>query len=318
MVEIITSIKVPDKFGNIGDIVLGYDNIEGYIEESPYFGAIIGRYGNRIANGKFSIDNVQYNLATNNNVNHLHGGYVGFDKVVWDVETFKNANEVGLDLTYLSKDGEEGYPGNMEVSVTYTLTNNNELIIGYEATTDKKTICNLTNHTYFNLKDAGASTILDHELTLIASKFTPIDETLIPTGVLQDLMNTPFDFTSPTKIGKTINDEDQQIKNGLGFDHNFVLDGDIGKMKLAARVFEETTGRVLEVFTEEPGIQFYSENFLDGTILGKNNTAYKYRNGFCLETQHFPDSPNQINFPSTLLKPGEVYKTKTIYKFSTL
>ncbi|MCB9250297.1 MAG: galactose mutarotase [Ignavibacteriales bacterium] len=313
---IVTKIIVPDKNGKLGDVVLGFDKVKDYVNENPYFGAIIGRYGNRIAKGKFVVEGTEYTLATNNFPNHLHGGIKGFDKVLWNAEPFQNENELGLNLEYNSKDGEEGYPGNLKVKVIYTLTNNNELKIDYSAITDKATICNLTNHTYFNLKDAGASLILDHKLQIMADNFTPVDSTLIPTGQIESVINTPFDFTTPTKIGKEINNEAKQIKNGLGYDHNFVLNGELGKMKLAAKVTEDTSGRVLEVFTEEPGIQFYSGNFLDGTLTGKNNIVYKYRNGFCLETQHYPDSPNQPKFPSTLLKPGENYKTSTIYKFS--
>ncbi len=313
---IITSIKVPDKNGNISDIVLGYDHFDGYIiNNSPYFGALIGRYANRIAKGKFSLDDVQYKLVINNGVNHLHGGEKGFDKVVWNVNELIGKDSVGLELTYISKDGEEGYPGNLNVKVNYSLNNRNEFRIDYSATTDKKTIVNLTNHTYFNLKDAGASPILDHQLKINADKFTPIDSTLIPTGEIIRVENSPFDFRNFTTIGKHINPENEQIKFGLGYDHNFVLNGNANQLKLAATVKEESTGRILEVFTTEPGIQFYSGNFLDASITGKNNIVYNNRSGFCLETQHFPDSPNHSNFPSTELEPNKEYNSTTIYKF---
>ncbi len=312
---IITSILALDKSGKLGDVVLGYDNLEGYLKMNPYFGCIVGRYGNRIARGKFNLNGKTYSLAINNEPNHLHGGIKGFDKVVWTAKEIKDKDTVGLELTYLSKDGEEGYPGNLSVKVIYKLTNENELRINYEATTDQPTVCNLTNHTYFNLKDAGVSSILDHELMLDADYLTPVDATLIPTGELQPVAGTPFDFKTPTAIGARINAEDEQIKFGLGYDHNFVLNGEAGKLRLAGKLFEATTGRVVEVWTTEPGIQFYSGNFLDGSITGKNGTVYRYRHGLCLETQHYPDSPNQPNFPSTVLNPGEKYQTTTIYKF---
>ena len=312
---IVTSILVPDENGNLGDVVLGYDNLDGYLKNNPYFGCIIGRYGNRIARGKFTLNGTSYTLATNNEPNHLHGGIKGFDKVVWAAKEVKGEDTVGLELTYLSKDGEEGYPGNLSVNVSYTLTNDNALQIDYQASTDQPTIVNLTNHSYFNLKDAGASPILDHELMLDADYFTPVDSTLIPTGKLRAVAGTPFDFKNPTKIGARIGADDEQIKFGLGYDHNFVLNGNAGELKLAGKLIESTTGRVVEVWTTEPGIQFYSGNFLDGSITGKNGTVYSYRHGLCLETQHFPDSPNQPNFPSTVLNPGEKYQTTTIYKF---
>jgi len=312
---IVTSVKVPDKNGNLSDIVLGYDNVDGYIKNSPYFGALIGRYGNRIAKGKFSLDGVKYKLATNNGANHLHGGEKGFDKVVWTANELRGKDTIGLELTYISKDGEEGYPGNLNVKVNYTLNNRNELRIDYTATTDKKTIVNLTNHTYFNLKDAGASTILDHQLKINADKFTPMDSILIPIGKIVPIENSPFDFRNFTKIGKRISSKDEQIRFGLGYDHNFVLNGNVNQLKHAATVKEESTGRILEVFTTELGIQFYSGNFLDGSITGKNNIVYNNRSGFCLETQHFPDSPNHNNFPSTELEPDKVYNATTIYKF---
>ena len=313
---ILVSLVVPDKSGKLDDIVLGYDSLSGYIKNSPYFGALIGRYGNRIAKGKFTLEGKEYSLAVNNGANTLHGGLKGFDKVVWDAKERKGKSGLSLVLTYLSKDGEEGYPGNLRVKVVYTLTDNNELKIDYTATTDKATVVNLTHHSYFNLAGAGMGDILSHELTINASKFTPIDEGLIPTGELKDVAGTPFDFTKPAQIGSRINADDQQLKFGKGYDHNFVLERKGKGMTLAARAEEKTTGRVMEVFTTEPGVQFYSGNFLDGTNIGKKGAAYKFRYGFCLETQHFPDSPNEPKFPSTVLKPGKKYSTSTVYKFS--
>ncbi|MBN1154441.1 galactose mutarotase [candidate division KSB1 bacterium] len=312
---IVTSIIVPDEDGNLSDVVLGHDNVEAYVKVNPYFGCIVGRYGNRIAKGKFKLNNKTFTLATNDGPNHLHGGLKGFDKVVWTAQEVKTDSTVGLELSYLSEDGEEGYPGNLTVKVIYTLTNDNTLQIDYEATTDQPTIVNLTNHSYFNLKDAGATPILDHELMLDADYITPVDKTLIPTGELRPVSGTPFDFTTSTPIGARIDAEDQQIKFGLGYDHNFVINGADGTLKLVGKLTEPTTGRVMEVYTTEPGIQFYSGNFLDGTITGKNGTVYKHRHGLCLETQHFPDSPNQPKFSSTVLNPGELYKTTTVYKF---
>lgn len=313
---IITSVFVPDKNGELGDVVLGFDNVSDYVKDNPYFGALIGRYGNRIANGKFTLDGKTYSLAINNPPNHLHGGPKGFHKVIWEPKEVKTDSTVGLELKYKSKDGEEGYPGNLSVTVYYTLTNNNEIKIDYYATTDQKTVCNLTNHSYFNLKDDGVSDILDHELMIDADNFTPVDSTLIPTGKIEPVEGTPFDFRKPHKIGDHINADDQQIKYGRGYDHNFVLNGEMGKMRLVAKASESNSGRILEVYTDQPGIQFYSGNFLDGTLTGKYGIVYKYRHGFCLETQHFPDSPNQPNFPSTVLNPGDTYRTTTIYKFS--
>jgi aldose 1-epimerase len=313
---ILVSLVVPDKSGKLDDIVLGYDSLSGYIKNSPYFGALIGRYGNRIAKGKFTLEGKEYSLAVNNGANTLHGGLKGFDKVVWDAKERKGKSGLSLVLTYLSKDGEEGYPGNLHVKVVYTLTDNNELKIDYTATTDKATVVNLTHHSYFNLAGAGKGDILSHEVMINASKFTPIDEGLIPTGELKDVAGTPFDFTKPAQIGSRINADDQQLKYGKGYDHNFVLERKDKGLSLAARAEEKTTGRVMEVFTTEPGVQFYSGNFLDGTNIGKRGAAYKFRYGFCLETQHFPDSPNKPDFPSTELKPGKKYSTSTVYKFS--
>jgi aldose 1-epimerase len=317
---IVTTLLVPDRQGKLGDVVLGFDTLDGYLKGHPYFGALIGRYGNRIAKGHFSLEGKEYTLAQNNDGNHLHGGLKGFDKAVWKAEETKvrlrNDEVPALVLTYTSKDGEEGYPGNLSVKVTYALTESNSLFIRYEATTDKATPVNLTNHSYFNLAGAGSGDILGHELMLNAGKFTPVDKGLIPIGELRDVEGTPFDFRKATPIGQRIGASDEQIKFGGGYDHNFVLDKKDAAMSLAARVFEPSSGRVMEVYTTEPGIQFYSGNFLDGTNVGKGGKVYKHRNGFCLETQHFPDSPNQAKFPSTILEPGKKYSTTTIYRFS--
>jgi aldose 1-epimerase len=315
----LVSLKVPDRNGKPGDIVLGYDGLIGYENDKAYFGATIGRYGNRIAHGKFTLAGKEYTLAKNDGENHLHGGTKGFNKRVWTARDVSAAAGQALELTYLSKDGEEGYPGNLSVKVVYTLpANSNELRIAYSATTDKETVVNLTNHSYFNLAGQGDADILQHELTLRASRFTPVDPTLIPTGELRPVQGTPFDFTKPTAIGARINQDDQQMKFGRGYDHNWVLDGPMtSSPRLAARAYDPQSGRVLEVLTTEPGIQFYSGNFLDGTIKGKEGKVYKHRYGFCLETQHFPDSPNHANFPSTVVKPGQRYATTTIYRFSS-
>ncbi|MBN1996699.1 galactose mutarotase [candidate division KSB1 bacterium] len=312
---IVTSIQVPDRNGQLADVVLGYDNLDEYVQNNPYFGCIVGRYGNRIAQAEFELDGVSYSLAANNGPNHLHGGLVGFDKVVWSAKPVEGKDKVGVELTYTSNDGEEGYPGNLQVTVTYTLDNENALQIDYYAVTDKKTIVNLTNHSYFNLNDAGAAPILDHQLMINADEFTPVDNTLIPTGELRSVEGTPFDFRKATAIGARIGADDEQLKFGGGYDHNFVVNGQAGELRLAAEVTEPVTGRAMEVWTTEPGIQFYSGNFLDGSITGKNGIVYQQRNGLCLETQHFPDSPNQPEFPSTVLEPGDEYKTTTIYKF---
>lgn len=313
---IVVSLLVPDRDGKPGDVVLGYETLEEYIENNPYFGTLVGRYGNRIARGKFTLEGIEYTLAQNDGENHLHGGPKGFDKVVWKADAFRSKNSVGLKLTYLSKDGEEGYPGNLSVTVVYTLTNDNELKIEYTAVTDKVTIVNLTHHGYFNLAGAGLGDILGHELMIKADRFTPVDKGLIPTGELRSVKGTPMDFTRAVAIGARIDQAAEQLVLGGGYDHNWVLNNGDGSLALAAKVYEPTTGRVMEVYTTEPGIQFYSGNFLDGSITGKGGKVYEYRYGFCLETQHFPDSPNKPDFPSTVLKPGETYTTTTIYTFS--
>ena len=313
---IVTSLRVPDRNGKLDDIVLGFDNLDAYLKGHPYFGAIIGRYGNRIAKGRFTLHGLEYKLAVNNGENHLHGGIKGFDKVVWNAKPRKVANGAALELTYLSKDGEEGYPGNLSVKVVYTLTNANELKIDYSATTDKDTVVNLTHHSYFNLAGQGNGDILNHRLFVNAARFTPTDAGSIPTGELRSVRGTPFDFTRATTIGARINQDYEQLKFGKGYDHNFVLNGKIGTLRRVARVSESTSGRVMEVRTTEPGMQLYSGNFLDGTLTGKNGKVYQQRYGFCLETQHYPDSPNKPNFPNTVLRKGGRYHTITIYKFS--
>ena len=310
----VVSLKVPDRSGKMSDVVLGYDNLDGYLKNSPYFGSIVGRYGNRIAKARFSLDGQEYTLAKNDGENHLHGGIKAFDKVVWEAKEIDGKDGAGLSFSYVSKDGDEGYPGNLSVTVVYTLTNNNELKIDYTATTDKDTVVNLTHHSYFNL--AGEGSILDHELMLEASRFTPVDKGLIPTGELRSVKGTPLDFTAPTRIGDRIDDQYEQMVIGRGYDHNWVLDSGGGKLSLAARASDPKTGRVMDVYTTEPGLQFYTGNFLDGSITGKQGQVYQQRYGFCLETQHFPDSPNKPDFPSTILKPGEKYMTTTIYRFS--
>jgi aldose 1-epimerase len=311
----VVSIKAPDRDGKYADIALGFDTVADYEKQGPYFGALIGRYGNRLAGGKFTLDGKTYQVPTNDGPNALHGGKVGFDKRVWDAKESSDASGEHLHLHYLSKDGEEGFPGNVNVDVTYTLDNKNELRIDYLATTDKNTVLNLTNHTYFNLKGQGEGDILQHQIMIDADRFTPVDAHLIPTGELKSVEGTPFDLRKPVAIGAHISDDNEQLKLGRGYDHNWVLNSR-GKMALAARVVEPTTGRVLEVETDQPGIQFYSGNFLDGTAKGKGK-VYNYRNGFCLETQHFPDSPNHSNFPTTELKPGQKFKSTTIYRFFT-
>jgi len=313
---IVVSLKVPDRNGKLDDVVLGCDNIEGYLKNTSYLGALIGRYGNRIAKGRFSLNDVEYKLAVNNGDNHLHGGIKGFDKVVWQAQPLDSRNGPALVLTYVSKDGEEGYPGKLSVKVVYALTNRNELRIDYSATTDKTTIVNLTHHSYFNLAGQGNGDTLNHQLLINADRFTPTDAGSIPTGELRKVSGTPFDFTRPTAIGARIEQDDEQLKFGRGYDHNFVLTKKGRALALAARVYEPTTGRVMEVLTTEPGMQFYSGNFLDGSIVGKGGKSYRVHAGFCLEAQHFPDSPNKPSFPSVVLSPGRQYAQTTIYRFS--
>ena len=314
---IVVSLKVPDRAGAMGDVVLGFDNLDSYLQQPPppYFGALIGRYGNRIGKAKFTLNGIEYTLAKNNGENHLHGGRRGFDKVVWNA---KGGPGESLELNYLSKDGEEGYPGNLSATVTYTWTDNNELKIDYIATTDKDTVVNLTNHSYFNLAGQGEGDILSHQVTIQAEKFTPVDKGLIPTGELKSVAGTPFDFRSPKAIGERIDLKEEQLELGHGYDHNFVLSNPGGGPQQAAKVTEAKSGRVMEVLTTEPGLQFYTGNFLDGTIHGKGGKVYGRRAAFCMETQHFPDSPNKPDFPSTVLKPGGRYQTTTVYRFSTM
>jgi len=314
----LVSLKTPDKNGKIADVILGYDSVTGYENGKAYFGGTIGRYGNRIAHGKFSLNGTTYTLPKNDGENSLHGGTIGFNKRVWTAKDVSTSAGEALELTYLSKDGEEGYPGNLSVKVVFTVSaNHNSIKIDYSATTDKETVVNLTNHAYFNLAGQGNGDILGHELTLHASKFNPVDATLIPNGELRSVQNTPFDFLKPVAIGKRINQDDEQLKFGKGYDHDWVLDrASANSLSPAARVYEPQSGRVMEVLTTEPGIQFYSGNFLDGTIQGKEGKSYPHRSAFCLETQHFPDSPNHPDFPSTVLKPGQHYHTTTVYQFS--
>ncbi len=314
----VVSIIVPDKAGKMADVALGYDDLAGYELNKNYLGVLVGRYGNRIAHGKFSIDGAEYTLAKNNGDNSLHGGIKGFNKAMWEAKEVSKGGEPAVEMKYVSKDGEEGYPGNLFVTVVYTLTNKNELKIDYSATTDKKTVVNLTNHTYFNLAGQGSGDILKHDLMINADTFTPVDSGLIPTGELKKVEGTPFDFRRTTAIGARIDASDEQIKLGGGYDHNFVLNRKAATgLSLAARVSDPASGRTMEVWTTEPGVQFYTGNFLDGSFKGKGGGAYQKRTAFCLETQHFPDSPNHPSFPTTLLKPGEKYHTTTVYKFET-
>jgi aldose 1-epimerase len=313
---IIVSLTAPDKNGKLEDVVLGYDSLKGYVDDNEtYFGSLVGRYGNRIAKGKFTLDGKAYSLATNNGVNHLHGGNKGFNRVFWNIEERPSEDGVALTLSYVSKDMEEGYPGTLQVEVVYTLTNKNELRIDYKATTDKKTIINLTQHSYFKL-NPGVADILSHELLLNGDKFLAVDKTLIPAGSPKDVANTPFDFRTPALIGSRINEKDEQLKFGNGYDHCWVLNEAKDGLNHAATVYDSITGRELTVYTTEPGIQFYSGNFLNGSGEGKKGIVYNFRNGLCLETQHFPDSPNRSDFPSVVLNPGETYTSQTIYKFS--
>jgi aldose 1-epimerase len=311
----LVSIKVPDRDGKLGDVIHGYDTPAEYETGTPHFGATIGRYANRIAHGEFTLDGVKYTLAKNNGENTLHGGLRGFDKKMWAAKDVSTDSAAALRMEYLSKDGEENFPGNLNVRVTFTLTDDNELKMDYAATSDKKTVINLTNHAYFNL--AGGGTILDEKLMIAADKFTPVDSGLIPTGELRSVAGTPFDFRTPTVIGSRIEQDDGQLKLGRGYDHNWVLNsGGSAKPTLAASVTDPKSGRKLEVWTTEPGIQVYTSNFLDGTVKGKGGTAYARRSALCLETQHFPDSPNHPSFPTTELLPGAKFQSETIYKFS--
>jgi len=313
---IVTSLLVPDRDGRMGDVVLGFDRLDGYLGKQPYFGAICGRYANRIADGRFTLNGIAYTLASNDAENHLHGGLRGFDKVVWDAEELAGERDTALRLAYSSPAGDEGYPGKLDVIVTYMLTVRNELKIAYVATTDADTVLNLSHHGYFNLADGGASDILRHQVTIDAARFLPVAADLIPTGELRRVEGTPMDFTRPMPIGLRIDQSDEQLVNGRGYDHTWVINGKPGQLRLAARVHEPTSGRVMEVLTTEPGVQFYTGNFLDGTIVGKGGAVYRRRHGLCLECQHFPDSPNKPQFPTTVLKPGQTYTQTTVYRFS--
>src|SRR5262245_9630153 len=314
---IILSLRVPDRNGKLDDVVLGFDKLEPYFENKAYFGAIIGRYGNRIGGAKFKLNGVEYNLAKNAAPNTLHGGWKGFNKANWQAKSFENSKGVGVVFSYLSKDGEEGYPGNLNTTVTYTLTDKNEIIFDYDATTDKATVLNLTEHSYFNLAGEGKGDILNHEVMINAGRFTPVDESVIPTGELRSVKGTPLDFTKSTAVGLRINDKYEQLIIGHGYDHSFVIDRKNDGLALAARVYEPSSGRVMEVYTTQPAVQFYTSNYLDRTIVGKNGHAYPKNGALCLETQHFPDSPNHPDFPTTVLQPGQTFRSTTVYKFSS-
>ena len=318
---ILVSIRAPDRRGQVDDVVLGCDDLEGYLTRSRYFGAVVGRYGNRIANGRFTLDGRTFQLATNNGRNHLHGGVNGFDRVVWRAQPYARDGHTAVAFSYTSPDGEEAYPGTLHARVSYALTERSELVIEYEATTDKPTPVNLTQHSYFNLAGEGRGDILQHELSLDADRFTPVDDTMIPTGELAPVGGTPFDFRQPTAIGARIGADHEQLRRGTGYDHNFVLIGGATgagpQLVHAARVVEPATGRTLDVATTEPGVQFYAGNHLAGQI-GKGGHAYGPRTGFCLETQHFPDSPNHPHFPSTILRPGATYQSKTVFTFGVV
>ena len=312
----VVSLKAPDRSGKLADVVLGFNDLGDYLKPHPSFGTAVGRFANRIAKGRFTLNGVEYKLAVNNGENHLHGGIKGFDDVLWKGEEVNTLAGPGVRLTYLSKDGEEGYPGNLQVTMVYTLTNKNELRIDYTATTDKDTVVNLTHHSYFNLAGEGNGDILNHRLKLNAARFTPTDAGSIPTGELRSVRGTPFDFLTPHPIGERINADDEQLKFGNGYDHNFVINGRMGTLRQAAVVSDPGTGRIMEVWTTEPGVQLYTGNFLDGSLIGKSGKPYQRRSGFCLETQHYPDSPNKPNFPTTTLKKGATFKSTTIYRFS--
>jgi aldose 1-epimerase len=311
----ITVVRTPDRAGRLDDIVLGFDNLTGYLGEHPYFGALVGRYANRIGRGQFPLDGVTYRLALNNGPNSLHGGRRGFDKVLWTAEPFFGENTARVVLRYTSPDGEEGYPGTLATRVTYTLNARDELVVDYEATTDKPTVVNLTQHSYWNLRGEGRGDILDHVVEIDASSFTPVDSTLIPTGEIAPVTGTPFDFRSPTTVGARIGGPNEQIRFGRGYDHNWVLDRTNGGLTHAARVVDPTTGRTLDVSTTEPGMQFYTGNFLDGTVVGKAGHVYGHRAALVLETQHYPDSPHHPNFPSTILRPGTTFRSQTVFEF---
>ena len=311
---IVVSFKVPDRKGQLGDVVLGYDDFASYLKQNPFFGCLVGRYANRIANAKFTLNGREYTLVANNGPNAIHGGLKGFDKVVWDAKVLATLQGPALELRYVSKDGEEGYPGTLTVKAVYTLTEDNALKLQFTATTDKDTVLNLTHHSYFNL--AGQGDILNHQVMIHADKFLPVDSTLIPTGELRPVDGTPFDFRKPTAIGARINQDDEQLKFGKGYDQNWIINKSMGELAPAARVYEPTTGRVLEVLTTEPGLQFYTGNHLGGSITGKGGWVYKSRDAFCMEPQHYPDSPNHPEFPSVVLKPGETYHNTIIYRFS--
>jgi aldose 1-epimerase len=311
---ILVSLTAPDRSGNFGDIVLGYDDLNGYLKKNPYFGALVGRCANRVANGKFTLENATYSLAINNGPNSLHGGLKGFDKVIWQPTLARTATGPALELFYLSQDGEEGYPGNLKVRTTYSLAEDHSLRVDFDATTDKPTIVNLTQHSYFNLACEGD--VLKHQMQIEADRFTPVDSTLIPIGELRPVRGTPFDFRQSVEIGARIDQDEEQLKLGHGYDHNFVVNHPMKRLDRIACVSEPGSGRVLEVFSDLPGVQFYTGNFLDGTITGKGGRVYKRRCAFCLEPQYFPDSPNHPNFPTTVLKPGQAYRHSVIYKLS--
>lgn len=313
---IVTALTVPDRRGRMADVVLGFDRLDRYLAGHPYFGAIVGRYANRIANGSFTLDGRTYSLETNNNENHLHGGVTGFDKALWQARSRSMPDGPLLELDYVSADGEEGYPGRLEVTVSYTLAHDNALRIDYRATTDKPTPINLTNHSYFNLAGQGSGDVLNHRVSIDADRFTPIDSGLIPTGELRRVDGTPMDLREPVVVGSKIDNDDEQLLLAGGYDHNWVLNKVGSELSPAAKVSDPTTGRVMEVLTREPGVQFYTANFLDGSLSGKDGVVYRRRCALCLETQHFPDSPNRPEFPSTILRPGGLYETTTVYRFS--
>ena len=314
---IITSLRVPDRNGDVDDVVLGHDTLDGYLTSSPYFGAIVGRYGNRIAHGRFTLDGIVHQLETNDGAHHLHGGPRGLDQAVWTAEPFRADGRVGVTFSCTSPDGDQGYPGTLSAQATYTLTDRDDLVLDYVATCDRATPVNLTQHSYWNLAGSAAPPIVDHELTINAANYTPVDASLIPTGAIAPVLGTPFDFRTALPIGARIGDDDEQLRYGRGYDHNLVLSpAPAGALRHAVRLADPVSGRVLDMHTTEPGVQFYSGNFLDGTIRGKGGTVYAHRSGLCLEAQHFPDSPNRSNFPSTILRPGAEYRSRTVFAFS--